>query len=54
MRLLNWPDVCLVVKTMIENRINLNELEEDDLYLIEKLVDKVFEEVRKKQLAEEK
>ena len=52
-KLLNWTDVQMVVKTMIENRINVNDLEEDDIYLIEKLVDAVFEKVRKKQLAEQ-
>ena len=52
MKLLDWTEVNLVVKTMIENKINLNDLNEDDAYLIEKLTDTVFEEVRKKQLDE--
>lgn len=52
MKLLDWTEVNLVVKTMIENKININDLNENDAYLIEKLTDIVFEEVRKKQLAE--
>lgn len=36
MKLLNWAEVHLIVKTMIENGINLNDLKENDYYIIEK------------------
>ena len=55
MKLLDWTEVHLVVKTMIENKVDLSGLDEKEHYLIEKLVnDVIFPKVRAKQLENKK
>jgi hypothetical protein len=53
MKLLDWTEVSLIVKTMVENKININDIGVNDLYSIEKVTDIIFSEVRKKQLQNE-
>lgn len=50
MKLLDWTEVNLVIKTIIENKINFDILNGNDAYGIEKITDIIFDEVRKKQL----
>lgn len=48
--LLSWPDVLVVVKTIIENDYDLREVDKQSAYEIEKITDRIFTDVRKRQL----
>jgi len=48
--MMNWADVNLVIHSIIDNKIHLENINSDDLYDIEKVTDLVFEIVRKEEL----
>jgi hypothetical protein len=52
MNFINWTEVRLIIQVCVDNGINASVLNENQHYLIDKLADDVFEDVRKKQLKE--
>ena len=52
--MMNWTDVNLVVRTIIDNEIHLRDIKLDDLYDIEKVTDIIFKFVRDEQLKQQK
>jgi hypothetical protein len=54
MELIKLDVVYFIVNVIIENKINLNDIEIDDYYYKEKVMDTIFEKVRNKQLYEDK
>jgi len=52
--MMNWPDVYLVVRTIIESEIHLEDISINDAYDIEKATNFIFEKVRLKQLENKK
>lgn len=54
MMLMDWTDVNLVVRIIVDNKIHLEGLNSDDGYGIEKATDLIFGLVRDKQIEDRK
>ena len=51
--LMNWTDVNLVIRAIVDNKVHLEGLDSTDKYGIEKATDLIFELVRKEQLKQQ-
>lgn len=50
MRMMDYADVLLVVKTIVDSDVCVDHIESDDNYHIEKLTDTIFKKVREEQI----